>query len=144
MQINKVNQVCKNVYEVSIFLFRKNWIAKTVKFLTSKTLTDFTEIYRQLSRYKQLGGWVPALTLGIPLRYNARELCYPLIPLYKKRTCIFLMSHALPWSSSQAQIIWTQDIFILTWAPLALYIKPWVLASPTRLKSEPWIANTCC
>ena len=48
-----------------------------VKVMSSSEKTR-PQIYRRLSRCKQLGGWVPALRLGIPLRYNSCELCYPL------------------------------------------------------------------
>ena len=42
-------------------------------------------IYRRLSRCKQLGGLVPVFRLGVPLRYKASKLWYPLkIPLLYK------------------------------------------------------------
>ena len=47
-------------------------------------------IFRRLSRYKQHGGLVPVSWLGVPLRYKASKLWYPLKipPLYKKRVFV--------------------------------------------------------
>ena len=37
-----------------------------------------TCIHRRLLRYKQLGGLEPVARLGVPLRYKASKLCYPI------------------------------------------------------------------
>ena len=53
------------------------------------------EIYKRLSRCKQLGGLVPVVRLGVPLRCKASKFGYPLNipPLYKKRTLVNLKSN---------------------------------------------------
>ena len=38
-----------------------------------------SDIYRRLSRYKQLGELEPVARLGVLLRYKASKLCYPLL-----------------------------------------------------------------
>ena len=48
----------------------------------------YTIIYRRLLRFRQLGGLVPVVRLGISLRYKASNLEYPLKipPFYNKRS----------------------------------------------------------
>ena len=59
------------------------------------------------------------------------------------RQILLLMYCTSPWALSRAQITQAQDIFIVTWAQLALDISPLKLASLTRFKSKPWFFNTC-
>ena len=56
----------------------------------NKLEIDAKNIYRRLSRCKQLGGLVPVFRLGVPIRYKASKLWYSLkIPmLYEKRTLV--------------------------------------------------------
>ena len=59
-----------------IKLHGSSWCHRGVVQMSS---TVKKHIHRRLSRYKQLGGWVPAYKLGIPLRYKALEPLFILL-----------------------------------------------------------------
>ena len=84
-------------HHFAIYLQKQEWLkpvsltASFLGFASNWKRLNFglhVKIYRRFSRSKQLGGLVPVLWLGVPLRCKASKLWFPLKipPLYKKRT----------------------------------------------------------
>ena len=75
-------------------LFEDNFVLRT--YLSDETgFTGILKIYRRLSKYKQLGGLIPVLWLGVPLRCKATKL----VSLVKHETLsIYVTERSRSWS----------------------------------------------
>ena len=84
--IEEINQNCSTYQSLQLFCQNlgeggnEDWIVFNM-------LNTLRCIHRRLSRSRQLGGLVPVVRLGVPIRCKAGKLKYPLKipPLVKKR-----------------------------------------------------------